>query len=37
MATVDILDAKGKKSGSAELDDASLGIQPNVPVMQQGS
>jgi len=35
MATVDILDAKGKKSGSAELDDATFGIQPNVPVMHQ--
>ena len=35
MARVDILDAKGKKSGSAELDDATFGIHPNVPVMHQ--
>jgi large subunit ribosomal protein L4 len=35
MATVDILDAKGKKSGSTELDDATFGIEPNVPVMHQ--
>jgi large subunit ribosomal protein L4 len=32
---VDVLDAKGKKSGSTELDDATFGIQPNVPVMHQ--
>jgi large subunit ribosomal protein L4 len=35
MATVDVLDAKGKKSGKAELDDATFGIEPNVPVMHQ--
>jgi large subunit ribosomal protein L4 len=35
MATVDVLDAKGKKSGSTELDEATFGIQPNVPVMHQ--
>ncbi len=35
MATVDVLDAKGEKSGSAELDDATFGIQPNVAVMHQ--
>jgi large subunit ribosomal protein L4 len=35
MATVDVLDAKGKKAGSAELDDATFGVQPNVAVMHQ--
>ena len=35
MATVDVLDATGKKSGSVELDDAIFGIEPNVPVMHQ--
>jgi large subunit ribosomal protein L4 len=35
MATVDVLDAKGKKAGSAELDDATFGVQPNVSVMHQ--
>ena len=35
MATVDVLDATGKKSGSAELDDATFGVQPNVPLMHQ--
>jgi large subunit ribosomal protein L4 len=35
MATVDVLDAKGKKAGSVELDDSTFGIAPNVPVMHQ--
>ena len=35
MATVDVLDAKGDEAGSAELDDAIFGIEPNVPVMHQ--
>ena len=35
MPSVDVLNAKGKKSGSVELDDATFGIEPNVPVMHQ--
>ncbi len=35
MTAVDVLNAKGKKSGSVELDDATFGIEPNVPVMHQ--
>jgi large subunit ribosomal protein L4 len=35
MSKVDVLDAKGKKAGAVELDDATFGIQPNVPVMHQ--
>jgi large subunit ribosomal protein L4 len=35
MATIDVLDATGKKTGSADLDDATFGIQPNVAVMHQ--
>lgn len=35
MANVDILDATGKVSGTAELSDAVFGIEPNEPVMHQ--
>jgi large subunit ribosomal protein L4 len=35
MASVDLKDATGKKSGTAELDDALFGVQPNVPLMHQ--
>lgn len=35
MATIDVLDAKGAKSGSAELVDAVYGIKPNMHVMHR--
>lgn len=35
MTTIDILDAAGKKAGSAELAAAVFDIEPNVPVMHQ--
>ena len=36
MSSIDVLDASGKKTkGSAELDDAVFGIEPNVAVMSQ--
>src|SRR5690349_146865 len=35
MATIDTKNASGAKAGTAELDDAIFGIQPNVPVMHQ--
>lgn len=33
MATFDIFDIEGKKSGSCELSDAVFGVEPNIPVM----
>ena len=33
MATIDIKDAKGEKTGTAELNPSVFGIEPNVPVM----
>ena len=36
MATVDVLDAPGDEAGTAELDDAIFGIEPNVPVHAPG-
>ena len=35
MATIDIKDAKGEKTGTAELNPSVFGIEPNVPVMHQ--
>ena len=35
MASVKVLDVRGKAKGDVELDDAVFGIQPNVPVMHQ--
>jgi large subunit ribosomal protein L4 len=35
MAKVDTKDAKGAKAGTAELDDAMFGIEPNMAVMHQ--
>ena len=35
MATIDVVAADGKKAGTAELNDAIFGIEPNVPVMHQ--
>ena len=35
MASVDIRTKAGTSAGSAQLDDAIFGIQPNVPVMHQ--
>jgi large subunit ribosomal protein L4 len=35
MASVDLRNRAGAKVGSADLDDAVFGIQPNVPVMHQ--
>ncbi len=35
MASIDLKDAAGKKTGTAELDDAIFGVQPNVPLMHQ--
>src|SRR5436189_2456429 len=35
MPKVDTKDAKGAKAGSVDLDDATFGIEPNVPVMHQ--
>src|SRR5690349_9761377 len=35
MATIDTKNASGAKAGTAELDDAIFGIEPNVPVMHQ--
>jgi large subunit ribosomal protein L4 len=35
MATIDTKNAAGAKAGTAELDDAMFGIEPNVPVMHQ--
>ena len=35
MATVDVLDAAGKKAGSVELPDEVFGVQVNVPVMHR--
>ena len=35
MAQVDVRSASGATVGSADLDDAVFGIQPNVPVMHQ--
>jgi large subunit ribosomal protein L4 len=35
MASIDIRTKAGTSAGSAELDDAIFGIQPNVPVMHQ--
>ncbi len=35
MATLDIKDAKGKSAGSAELNDAVYGIEPNMHVMHR--
>ena len=36
MATIDIKDAKGEKTGTAELNPSVFGIEPNVPVMRLG-
>jgi large subunit ribosomal protein L4 len=35
MASIDTKDAKGAKAGTAELDDAMFGIEPNIAVMHQ--
>jgi large subunit ribosomal protein L4 len=35
MAKVDVKTTAGKKAGTAELDDAIFGIEPNIPVMHQ--
>src|SRR5690349_20545482 len=35
MATIDTKNASGAKAGTAELDEAIFGVQPNVPVMHQ--
>jgi large subunit ribosomal protein L4 len=35
MATVELKDATGKKTGSAELADSIFGVEPNVPLMHQ--
>ena len=35
MAQITLKNATGKKAGTVELDDATFGIQPNVPVMHQ--
>ncbi len=35
MATIDLKDVAGKKTGTVDLDDNVFGIQPNVPVMHQ--
>jgi large subunit ribosomal protein L4 len=35
VASVDVKTATGAKAGTAELDDAVFGVQPNVPVMHQ--
>src|SRR5688500_19840302 len=35
MSSVDVRTASGEPAGTAELDDAIFGIQPNVPVMHQ--
>ncbi|NLV54010.1 MAG: 50S ribosomal protein L4 [Acidimicrobiales bacterium] len=35
MATIDVLDASGKKTGTADLDDAVFGIEPNGAVLHQ--
>ena len=35
MATVDVRTKAGTAAGTAELDDAIFGVQPNVPVMHQ--
>ncbi|HYY79793.1 MAG TPA: 50S ribosomal protein L4 [Actinomycetes bacterium] len=35
MATVDVLDAAGKKAGSVDLPDEVFGVQVNVPVMHR--
>lgn len=35
MTAVDVLDPAGKKQGTVELDDATFGIEPNVPVLNQ--
>jgi large subunit ribosomal protein L4 len=35
MATVTVRDPAGAESGTVELDDATFGIEPNVPVLHQ--
>jgi large subunit ribosomal protein L4 len=35
MSSIDVRTAAGEAAGTAELDDAIFGIQPNVPVMHQ--
>jgi large subunit ribosomal protein L4 len=35
MPTIKMRDAKGKEAGSVDLDEATFGIEPNVPVMHQ--
>jgi large subunit ribosomal protein L4 len=35
MAKIDVLDASGTKAGTADLDDAVFGIEPNTSVMHQ--
>ena len=35
MTAVDVLDPAGKKQGTVELDEATFGIEPNVPVLNQ--
>jgi len=35
MATIDVLDAKGKKTATADLDDALFGIEPHQAVLHQ--
>lgn len=35
MTTIEIKDAKGKKTGSVDLASSVFGIEPNVPVMHQ--
>ena len=35
MTAVDVLDPAGKKQGTVDLDEATFGIEPNVPVLNQ--
>ncbi|MEY2462034.1 MAG: hypothetical protein QOH64_172, partial [Acidimicrobiaceae bacterium] len=35
MTSVDVRSVGGSKVGSVELDKATFGVQPNVPVMHQ--
>ena len=35
MASITLHDGSGASTGTVELDDATFGIEPNVPVMHQ--
>ena len=35
MSTVDVIDVKGKKSGSVDLPEALFDVQTNVPLIHQ--